>query len=134
MFLLIRKYLAHYLDANFFTFHNVSINTRNRHKYFNNQYTLHSTMFLLIPGRELFLTRTDCTLHSTMFLLIPLTSTETTFQMAPLHSTMFLLIQRCLIWQTVQKTTLHSTMFLLIRLRKSRTCIHCILYIPQCFY
>ena len=54
-----------------FTFHDVSINTLLVRKLLKLQLSLHSTMFLLIPGCLPGLYILHLPLHSTMFLLIP---------------------------------------------------------------
>ena len=54
-----------------FTFHDVSINTGLVADAMKDVQTLHSTMFLLIPGFCVRLRIQKNALHSTMFLLIP---------------------------------------------------------------
>ena len=77
-----------------FTFHNVSINTDNNvDNKMIEDLTLHSTMFLLIPGRESFFRYSFHALHSTMFLLILIRSVHIQVSDPSLHSTMFLLIR-----------------------------------------
>ena len=139
-----------------FTFHNVSINTKNSRWCIVYHQTLHSTMFLLIRRRKPIPPYAQHTLHSTMFLLIqysplPICGCEYIFTFhnvsintncehdaignkAALHSTMFLLIRtlnpRC----RNSLTALHSTMFLLIPFSQFRNKRSSWLYIPQCFY
>ena len=56
-------------------------------------YSLHSTMFLLIPdGKKRQLPYANVSLHSTMFLLIPGSVGQFATGNFSLHSTMFLLI------------------------------------------
>ena len=56
----------------FFTFHDVSINTQTKNLKKGLNYSLHSTMFLLIPYMHWWTFFGYFTLHSTMFLLIHL--------------------------------------------------------------
>ena len=61
-----------------------------------NVFTLHSTMFLLIPSVPTSPLLYSSSLHSTMFLLIPQQQFANWDCNASLHSTMFLLIRRSL--------------------------------------
>ena len=114
MFLLIQYPAFSTLRSRFsLTFHNVSINTDNNvDNKMIEDLTLHSTMFLLIPGRESFFRYSFHALHSTMFLLILIRSVHI----------------------LVSDPSLHSTMFLLIRQWSYKRIGNTILYIPQCFY
>ena len=71
MFLLIRGSTTGIVTSvSSFTFHNVSINTRDDRARYHRKKTLHSTMFLLIPDEEIQSFQSIYPLHSTMFLLI----------------------------------------------------------------
>ena len=76
-----------------FTFHDVSINTGLVADAMKDVQTLHSTMFLLIPGFCVRLRIQKNALHSTMFLLILQAIVDLIKTFSSLHSTMFLLIQ-----------------------------------------
>ena len=139
-----------------FTFHNVSINTREMLNISEGGITLHSTMFLLIHLlRRKSLFRTFCfTFHnvsinteacqlsllqslSFTFHNVSINTIEPMYQnplKASLHSTMFLLILLLKGSLLPSYKTLHSTMFLLILTGESETPAVCFLYIPQCFY
>ena len=99
-----------------FTFHNVSINTDKQCSKLIREATLHSTMFLLIPGQQRRSTRRKEPLHSTMFLLIQPDRSENewqwrtfTFHNVSINTDVWMCLHTS-IW------TLHSTMFLLILL------------------
>ena len=77
-----------------FTFHNVSINTNIFGVLYDDEATLHSTMFLLIQNTLGQMKLTVTTLHSTMFLLIRCLVLHNRPVPGTLHSTMFLLILR----------------------------------------
>ena len=71
MFLLILlKHWPYVYCPTFFTFHNVSINTESLDVFTPADVTLHSIMFLLIPGSPSKSERHYLSLHSIMFLLI----------------------------------------------------------------
>ena len=70
MFLLILDVNTQKGDYNYFTFHNVSINTVFATESHFCDETLHSTMFLLILIHRTTEMSAQLTLHSTMFLLI----------------------------------------------------------------
>ena len=92
-----------------FTFHNVSINTFLNSSPFRRITTLHSTMFLLIPNISHFRIFRDLTLHSTMFLLIRKPSYSISSFLCSLHSTMFLLILvKVLLVKSVTHFTFHN--------------------------
>ena len=92
MFLLIPDEWIPVIMAVIFTFHDVSINTKDRMRFELGDVTLHSTMFLLIQLREVKNRRNKHPLHSTMFLLIRIQIQGNIDSLDPLHSTMFLLI------------------------------------------
>ena len=140
-----------------FTFHDVSINTGLVADAMKDVQTLHSTMFLLIPGFCVRLRIQKNALHSTMFLLILQAIVDLIKTFSSLHSTMFLLIQSsnlvfsscriCFTFHDVSintnnggiagpsYVTLHSTMFLLIHTRPHKPAEEAYtLYIPRCFY
>ena len=76
-----------------FTFHNVSIKSKNtllRPAILN---SLHSTMYLLNPENFYLFIQALPALHSTMYLLNPLQKTAMETQNSTLHSTMYLLNQ-----------------------------------------
>ena len=98
-----------------FTFHNVSIKTKDCPSIPRVHIALHSTMFLLKPIAGLFVNATDCTLHSTMFLLKLAAIAFARATDYALHSTMFLLKHGVRRFSQQQSATLHSTMFLLKR-------------------
>ena len=98
MFLLIHKDIKKYDRQQFtFTFHNVSINTRQRNLQVpGNRYpfTFHNVS-INTKGNALY-RGTECPLHSTMFLLIRASAEASESTVFPtLHSTMFLLIPPC---------------------------------------
>ena len=123
MFLLIPQ--AEWFDAakrQYFTFHDVSINTTLYVLEFHLHISLHSTMFLLIRLLLIHQENRQLPLHSTMFLLIQIekhtgtapsvftfhdvsinTNKEMTehLLMSSLHSTMFLLILICMIIESL---------------------------------
>ena len=78
------------------------------------QYTLHSTMFLLILKKKFCFCQFFLPLHSTMFLLIHYPCHGELFFCFSLHSTMFLLIRKWVKLKRASFIALHSTMFLLI--------------------
>ena len=96
-----------------FTFHNVSIKTKDCPSIPRVHIALHSTMFLLKPIAGLFVNATDCTLHSTMFLLKLAAIAFARATDYALHSTMFLLKPEFIIAIACSGDALHSTMFLL---------------------
>ena len=107
-------------NKDFFTFHNVSINTEAIYNNLEKELTLHSTMFLLIPIRHrginslmFVFTFHNVSINTDWFL------TEERL-IIPLHSTMFLLIRRGAAVQPQRQVALHSTMFLLIRVRREQ--------------
>ena len=75
-----------------FTFHYVSTYTDVAHNADDEEYNLHSTMFLLIRISNASHAMSSENLHSTMFLLIPASERATLTEINDLHSTMFLLI------------------------------------------
>ena len=97
-----------------FTFHNVSINSTVEEYKKKHKLNLHSTMFLLIPLLDTLQLNQNLYLHSTMFLLIPIDSISLssivflfTFHNVSINSNT----------HVIKKDTvpyLHSTMFLLI--------------------
>ena len=114
MFLLIRIFRDLMTKTSSFTFHNVSINTKNS-LYSSNIFSyLHSTMFLLIQSQSQTLYR----LHSVFtFHNVSINTSfgvECTLLVSYLHSTMFLLIRVVAGFLSLQMLYLHSTMFLLI--------------------
>ena len=54
------------------TFHSVYISTRPKQQAMCDQYDLHSTLFILVPGRQVILVESDIHLHSTLFILVRL--------------------------------------------------------------
>ena len=123
---------------------------------FLRNFTLHSTMFLLIRYIAKHCSILYKTLHSTMFLLIRMAFYHRhnekiifTFHNVSintdkykdgnvvrwtLHSTMFLLILTNFHELNLDWLSLHSTMFLLIPRWKDSENNFGALYIPQCFY
>ena len=116
MFLLIRvRNLCISLNAIEFTFHNVSINSAVCEPRQQQQYNLHSTMFLLIlqPCRY-----SACLLVKFTFHNVSINSPireRSAAMINNLHSTMFLLIPAGIPVPEIAERHLHSTMFLLIR-------------------
>ena len=91
-------------------------------------------MFLLIRTQQVAESNPDAHLHSTMFLLIPGRLSLLKLFINHLHSTMFLLIHGVTAWEENLSTYLHSTMFLLIRIQISDPTLLVAIYIPLCFY
>ena len=87
-----KEYKVYVNDTNIFTFHNVSINSKSVALNCHFLHHLHSTMFLLIQEQKLEMANQESYLHSTMFLLIPSCNTAVSAFVIYLHSTMFLLI------------------------------------------
>ena len=99
--------------AVFFTFHYVSINTQPTRQSRRASYTLHSTMFLLIPENSNGnIYGADFTFHY-VSINTKNTRKENSHERS-LHSTMFLLIHFGETGKAAEETALHSTMFLLI--------------------
>ena len=94
MFLLIHGLNSFFnLLSRYFTFHNVSINTKIWQRSCSDWNPLHSIMFLLIRRRPEAGNWICKTLHSIMFLLIPFFQTLRLRRCFALHSIMFLLIR-----------------------------------------
>ena len=139
-----------------FTFHDVSINTGLVADAMKDVQTLHSTMFLLIPGFCVRLRIQKNALHSTMFLLILQAIVDLIKTFSSLHSTMFLLIQSsnlvfssCRICFTFHDVSINTRLSKNLSICSSTFTFHDVsintictggrslaisLYIPRCFY
>ena len=117
-----------------FTFHDVSINTGLVADAMKDVQTLHSTMFLLIPGFCVRLRIQKNALHSTMFLLILQAIVDLIKTFSSLHSTMFLLIQSSnLVFSSCRICfTFHDVSINTSTVRRWKSTQN--LYIPRCFY
>ena len=114
-----------------FTFHDVSINTGLVADAMKDVQTLHSTMFLLIPGFCVRLRIQKNALHSTMFLLILQAIVDLIKTFSSLHSTMFLLIQSsnlvfssCRICFTFHDVSINTGQYFNYRRRRSVFTFH----------
>ena len=121
-------------EALFFTFHNVSIKTFSDRPLccLPQTFTFHNVSIKTFFWFRCFLCWFPFTFHNVSIKTTLCTASR--WASMPLHSTMFLLKHSSSVFVWVLDPPLHSTMFLLKRVKSCAMSYFLYLYIPQCFY